>query len=260
MDKMIDKKIGIIGCGHMGSAIIQGVLESNLCKADNILASAAHEKKVCGVACGTDNITVARGTDILIMAVRPGDFETIAAEIKDSVKDDVTVVSVAAFVSLDDMKNAFGRNLKFVRAMPNGPVSVGEGMTAVCGNVDNSVIEIFSACGKCEVVQEALLDAVIAVSGSSPAYVYMFIRAMAEKVHELGMSKEFALEFAAQAVLGSAKVVQSLDVDPDELIEEICTPGGTTIEAVETLKDEGFEEAVKDAMQSAFDKAKGNVS
>lgn len=108
MDKLFDKKIGIVGCGHMGSAIIQGMLESDLCKADNILASAAHEKDVCGVACGTDNRKVASTADILIMAVRPGDFEFIAAEIKDSIKDDATVVSVAAFISLDDMKNVFG--------------------------------------------------------------------------------------------------------------------------------------------------------
>lgn len=257
MDKMIEKKIGFIGCGHMASAIIEGLVESGACSVENILASAAHEKKVCGVNCGTDNVAVASQSEILVMAVRPLDFEKVALEIKDAVRDNAVVVSVAAFITLNDMREMFGRDLQFVRCMPNGPVSVGQGMSAVCGDVNDDVLAIFRACGKCEIVDEALLDAVIAVSGSSPAYVYMLIKAMADKAVELGMSKEFALEFAAQATLGSAQVVQSLDITPDELIEQICTPNGTTIEAVETLRDRGFEDSVKDAMQAAFDKSKG---
>lgn len=256
MDKMIEKKIGFIGCGHMASAIIEGLVESGACSVDNIMASAAHEKNVFGVSCGTDNVAVASKSEILVLAVRPLDFEKVALEIKDAVRDDTVVVSVAAFITLKDMREMFGRDLQYVRCMPNGPVSVGQGMSAVCGDVNDDVLAIFRACGKCEIVDEALLDAVIAVSGSSPAYVYMLINAMANKAVELGMSEEFALEFAAQATLGSAQVVQSLDITPDELIKEICTPNGTTIEAVEALRDHGFEEAVKDAMQAAFDKSK----
>lgn len=257
MQKQIDKIIGFIGCGHMASAIIEGLVKSGVCSAENILASAAHEKTILGINCVTDNVAVASQAEILIIAVRPTDFESVAAEIKDAVDDDAVVISVAAFISLDDMCAMFARDLHYVRCMPNGPVSVGQGMSAVCGDVNDDVLTIFRACGKCEIVDEALLDAVIAVSGSSPAYVYMLIKAMADKAVELGMSEEFALEFAAQTTLGSAQVVQSLDISPDELIEQICTPNGTTIEAVETLRNRNYEDAVKDAMQAAFDKSKG---
>lgn len=252
----MDKKIGFIGCGHMASSMIRGILSIGLSDASNILASAAHEKSIHGIRCITDNKHVAKNSDILILAVRPNMFETVISEIKDCVKDDVVIVSVAAGISLVDLKKMFGRDIKYVRAMPNTPAEVGEGMSALCGDTNDDVIAIFESFGKCEVVGEDLIDAVIADSGSSPAYVYMLIEAMAKKSVELGMSEELALEFAAQAVLGSAKLVQESGELPADLCDKICTPGGTTIEAVNKLKDEHFEEILGDAMQACYDKSK----
>lgn len=250
-----NKKIGFIGCGHMASAIIKGMIDSGRYDRECIMASAAHKKDVFGIHCITDNIEIAKKSDVLVIAVRPNIIKNVAKEIKDYIIEDASIVSVAAFISLKELQEMFGANIKIARAMPNGPVCVGEGMTAICGDVSAEIVDIFESCGCCEVVKEELLDDVIAVSGSSPAYVYMFIEAMANKATELGMPYEQALKFATQAVLGSAKLVKDSDELPAELINKICTPNGTTIEAVNTLKTRNFEEIIKDAMQSCFDKA-----
>ena len=260
MQQEFDKKIGFIGCGHMASAIIKGVISANLCCADNVFASALHEKSICGVKCGTNNIELAKNSDIIFLCVRPNDIFAVCEEIKNFVKDDAIIVSVAAFVTLEDIRKFFGCDIKIVRAMPNGPIAVGEGMTALCGDVTGDIKTIFDCCGRCKVISEDLFDAAIAVSGSSPAYVYMFLDSMISKACEFGMDYDDAVVFAVQAVLGSAKVVQECDKSTSQLIDEICTPGGTTIEAVKELKNQGFDNAIKAGMQACYDKSSSRIS
>ena len=151
---------------------------------------------------------------------------------------------------------------KIVRVMPNTPALVGEGMSAVCANENvteeemQTVLDIFNCLGKAQSVSENIMDAVTAVSGSSPAYVFMFIEAMADAAVRGGMSRDMAYTFAAQAVLGSAKMVLETKKHPAELKDMVCSPGGTTIDAVAVLEEEGMRNAVMKAMQACINKSK----
>ena len=160
------------------------------------------------------------------------------------------------------MKDAFKRtDLKFVRCMPNTPALVGEGCTGVCAGEDveagelQQIITLLEAFGKAYVVPERLMDVVVGVSGSSPAYVFLFIEAMADEAVAAGMPRRQAYDFAAQAVLGSAKMVLETGKHPGELKDMVCSPGGTTIEAVKVLEEKGFRAAVMDAMEACIEKS-----
>ncbi len=156
----------------------------------------------------------------------------------------------------------FGKRIKIVRVMPNTPALVGEGMAAICPNdlvskeETEEVISIFESFGKAEIVEEKLMDSVTAVSGSSPAYVYMFIEAMADAAVLEGMPRDKAYKFAAQAVLGSAKMVLETGMHPGALKDMVCSPGGTTIKAVATLEKHGFRNAIIEAMRDCAIKSK----
>ena len=156
----------------------------------------------------------------------------------------------------------FDSRLKLVRAMPNTPALVGEAMSALCCNelvTEEELAEavsIFNSFGKCEVIKEALMDAVIGVSGSSPAYVYLFIEAMADAAVADGMPRAQAYKFAAQSVLGSAKMVLETGTHPGALKDAVCSPGGTTIEAVAVLEEEGLRNAVIKAQRACVQKSR----
>lgn len=156
----------------------------------------------------------------------------------------------------------FEKTVKLVRTMPNTPVLVGEGMTAIMPNSQvneeelSRVIEKFNSFEKCEKVSESLIDAVIAVSGSSPAYVYLFIEAMADAAVLQGMSREMAYQFAAQSILGAAKMVLETNLHPGMLKDQVCSPGGTTIESITPLEKAGFRQSVIQAMEACADKSK----
>ncbi len=209
----------------------------------------------------TDNKLVAKKSDILILAVKPNLYPIVINEIKDLVKDDVIIVTIAAGKSIESTEKSFGRELKLIRTMPNTPALVGEGMTAVCPNkliTDNDINEVsklLNSFSKVEVVSESLIDAVTSVSGSSPAYVYMFIEAMADAAVLQGMPRDKAYKFAAQTVLGSAKMVLETGMHPGALKDMVCSPGGTTIEAVAELEAKGFRSAVISAMNKCYKKS-----
>lgn len=172
------------------------------------------------------------------------------------------MVSIAAGKSIDALSNAFGKEVKLIRIMPNTPALVGEGMSAISANEKvteaekEKVIEIFNSFGKCEEVSESLMDTVTAVSGSSPAYVFMFIEAMADAAVVGGMPRDKAYIFAAQAVLGSAKMVLDTKKHPGVLKDMVCSPAGTTIEAVSVLEEKGMRDAVISAMKVCMEKSK----
>ncbi|EEL87777.1 Pyrroline-5-carboxylate reductase [Bacillus cereus AH1272] len=158
-------------------------------------------------------------------------------------------------------EDAFGRKLKIVRVMPNTPALVGEGMSALCHNALvtekdlEDILNIFNSFGQTEIVNEKLMDVVTSVSGSSPAYVYMFIEAMADAAVLNGMPRDQAYKFAAQAVLGSAKMVLETGIHPGALKDMVCSPGGTTIEAVATLEEKGLRTAIISAMNRCTQKS-----
>ena len=261
-------KLGFIGCGNMASAMIGGVIKNNIFKADEIMASDANEmavenaRKKLGIKVTTDNIIVAKNAEVLVLSVKPQYYETVIAQIKDYVDNRQLIVTIAPGKTLVWLSDKFERDLKIIRCMPNTPALVGEGITGVCRNdlvTDEElkyVCNILGGFGKVEVLSENLMDVVVSVSGSSPAYVFMFIEAMADAAVADGMTRNQAYKFAAQAVLGSAKMVLETGKHPAELKDMVCSPAGTTIEAVRKLEERGFRSTVIEAMKACTQKAR----
>lgn len=264
----MDKMIGFIGSGNMANAMIGGIINSNVVSATNVMCSDPTDKKLevlrerYGVITTTNNTEVASKVDILVLSIKPQVYETVIKEIKEKVKKDIIVVSIVAGQKIEYIKKLFGRDIKVVRVMPNTPALVGEGMSALCPcpmilpNELDLICNIFSSFGKCEVLPEKLMDVVTAVSGSSPAYIFMLIEAMADGAVLEGMPRDVAYKFATQSVLGSAKMVLETGKHPAELKDMVCSPGGTTIEGVSVLEENGFRTSVIKAIQVASKKSK----
>ena len=237
--------VGIIGLGKLGNAIYNAIKD----RFDTIGTDGEH------------NIGVAKTSDIVILAVKPNIIPDVANEIAAHIRDATIIVSVAAGVTIGRLENLFDAKKTIVRAMPNTPLLVGEGMTAICANKNakkrqiNHVTRIFKYMGKCEIIGEEQMDIITAISGSSPAYTYMYIEAMINAAVKLGMPPHTAALFAGQAVLGSAKMVLESGRPPELLINDVCSPGGTTIEAVKVLEQTHFADCVKQAVNAAYEKS-----
>lgn len=265
---MFDKTIGFIGAGNMGRAMIGGILSSSLASADRVIASAHSSatlekiRSAFSIRTTLSNEEVADNSDILFLAVKPDKFCDIIPQIADHIKDDCIVVSIAAGKTIREIEASFGKTIKLVRAMPNTPALVNESMSALCAN--NAVTEeeltlvreIFDSFGRSEVVTESLMDAVVGVSGSSPAYVYLLIEAMADAAVADGMPRAQAYKFAAQSVYGAAKMVLETGEHPGVLKDAVCSPGGTTIEAVAALEKSGFRSSVITAQRACSQKSR----
>ena len=262
-------KVGFIGSGNMGGAMMRGIIASGKCTEDEIMASdavaealTAMEKEL-DVLTSMDNKIVTSFADVVFLAVKPQYYQSVIEEIRDLVTWDKVIVTIAPGKTLEWLEGIFEKPVKIIRAMPNTPAMVREGMMGMCpnGNVTEEEIalvrDICSGFAKTEIVGESLLDVVTAVSGSSPAYVFLFIEAMADAAVAEGMPRAQAYKFAAQAVLGSAKMVLDTGKHPGELKDMVCSPGGTTIEAVRVLEQKGLRSAVFEAMKACADKARG---
>lgn len=260
--------IGFIGLGNMASAMIGGMLQKGIAKPEEIIGSARTQRtieraqKEYDIRVTLDNKEVAKQAEILFLAVKPLFFGEVIPQIKDAVKPGTIVVSIAAGKTLGALKEAFGReDIKLIRCMPNTPALVLEGCTGVCAGEEvpkedmDRVLSLLRSFGKASVVPERLMDVVVGVSGSSPAYVFMFIEAMADEAVAAGMPRAQAYEFAAQSVLGSAKMVLETGKHPGELKDMVCSPGGTTIQAVKKLEETGFRASVMDAMEACIVKS-----
>jgi pyrroline-5-carboxylate reductase len=262
------KKIGFIGCGNMGTAMLAGMLSAGSVSPQDVMISCRtqatlEEKKAqYGVETTTDNRAVAAFCDILFLAVKPQFYASVIEEIRDVFDADKLFVSIAPGKTIDWFYEQFGGARKVIRTMPNTPAMVGEGMTGICAG--ESVTEeelalvrrLFSGFSETEVIPEHLMDVVTAVSGSSPAYVFLFIEAMADAAVAGGMPRAQAYKFASQAVLGSAKMVLETGKHPGELKDMVCSPGGTTIQAVRVLEEKGMRSSVIEAMMKCLDISK----
>ena len=262
-------KIGFIGLGNMATAMIGGMLQKQIVLPEDIIGSSKTEttaekvKTRFNINTTTDNVEVAAGADILFLAVKPIFFSEVIPQIREAVRPGTLVVSIAAGKILSDLREAFNRpELKLIRCMPNTPALVLEGCTGVCAGENvteeelDQVLTLLRSFGIASVVPERLMDVVVGVSGSSPAYVFMFIEAMADEAVAAGMPRKQAYEFAAQSVLGSAKMVLETGKHPGELKDMVCSPGGTTIRAVKVLEEKGMRAAVMDAMDACIEKSK----
>ena len=254
-------KLGFIGTGNMASAIMGGIIKNNVIPAEEIIGAdlfapgRERVQKEYGINVTADNKEVAQKAETIILSVKPQFYESVIADIKDVVTDKQIIITIAPGKTLAWLAEQFGKEVKIVRTMPNTPAMVGEGMTAVCPNEHltedeiayvKSLLESFS---RAEIVPERLMDVVTAVSGSSPAYVFMLIEAMADAAVSGGMPRKQAYQFAAQAVLGSAKMVLDTGKHPGELKDMVCSQAGTTIEAVRTLEELGFRSSIIEAMK-----------
>ena len=262
-------RVGFIGCGNMATAIMKGIIDNKIIANTDIIGSDLSKNSLdkvqneFGISVTTDNKEVVCKSDVVFLSVKPQFYESVIQEIKDIVTQKQIIVTIAPGKTLEWLGEQFGKEVKIVRTMPNTPALVGEGITAACYNQYvteeelGSIVNILKGFGKCEVIAEHLMDVVVSVSGSSPAYVFMFIEAMADAAVADGMPRNQAYEFAAQAVLGSAKMVLETGKHPGELKDMVCSPGGTTIEAVRVLEEKGMRSAVFEAMKACTRKAKG---
>lgn len=258
-------KLGFIGTGNMAGAIMGGIIKKGIFKAEEIIGSdifepgRARAKADYGIHVTADNKEVIENSEMVVLSVKPQYYASTIAEIKEYVKENQIIITIAPGKTLAWLEEQFGKKVKIVRTMPNTPAMVGEGMTAACPNEYITeeelkyTLNILSAFGKVEVVPENLMDVVVSTSGSSPAYVFMFIEAMADAAVADGMPRAQAYKFAAQAVLGSAKMVLETGKHPGELKDMVCSPGGTTIEAVRVLEERGLRSAVIEAMKACAD-------
>lgn len=261
-------KVGFIGCGNMASAIIGGLKAHAGIDAAEIIAADASEparkkaKETLGICTTASNIDVSTQADVLFLSVKPQYYDSVIAEIQPTLPSGQIIVTIAPGKTLAWLEERLG-DVKIVRTMPNTPALVGEGITGVCKNelvTDEEftyVLKLLSSFGLAEAIPESLMDSVVSVSGSSPAYVFLFIEAMADAAVADGMPRAQAYKFAAQAVLGSAKMVLETGKHPAELKDMVCSPAGTTIEAVRVLEEKGFRGAIMDAMKACTAKAKG---
>ena len=262
-------KYGFLGSGNMGGAMIHGVLNAGLADKSEVIASCkTSESKVkkaeeFGITMTQDNAEVVKNSDIIILAVKPYQFDEVLPIVKDNLAGDQIIVSVAAGKSISDIEYALPfSKLRIARAMPNTPAAVGEAMSGVCFNENFSaddkekVMAIFNSFGKAVEVKESMMDTVIGISGSSPAFIYMLIEAMADEAVVYGMPRKDAYIFAAQSVLGTAKMVLETGKHPGELKDAVCSPGGTTIAGVEALEDAGFRSDIMKVIKAAIEKAK----
>lgn len=261
-------KIGFIGGGNMAGAIAGGVIASGLCQKREVCVCdknpATLEKYDREINTSTDNRDAFYG-DYIILAVKPFILPQVLDEIAGLDRKEIeskVFVSIVAGVPVDAIKQVLGKTAKVVRVMPNTPALVLEGMTVVARCENNvseaefsAVIDIFNSVGKTEVMSEEMINTVTGVSGSSPAYVYMLIEAMADAGVRDGLSRDAAYRLAAQSVLGSAKMVLQSGKHPGELKDMVCSPKGTTIEAVAELEKRGFRAAVMEAIKKCNDKA-----
>ncbi len=260
-------KFGFIGCGNMANAIIGGILKAGKAKAEEIIGSCPTKEsreraaEQLGIAMTGDNREVVQSAEVIFLCVKPMYLADVIAESRDLTSGKL-FVSIVAGRSLAMMEETFADSrVKLVRLMPNTPALVGEAMTAVCanGNVSReeleTVLQICKSFGEAQIVPERLFDAVTGVSGSSPAYIFMLIEAMADAAVQGGMPRQQAYTFAAQAVLGSAKMVLETGKHPGELKDMVTSPAGTTIEAVRVLEAKGFRSAVFECVKACTEKS-----
>ncbi len=254
-------KLGFIGTGNMASAIMGGIIKNQVVPAEEIIGAdlfapgRERAKAQFGIQVTADNKEVVEKAEVIVLSVKPQFYASVISEIKDLIKENQIVITIAPGKTLTWLSEQFGKDVKIVRTMPNTPAMVGAGMTAACPNefltedeiaYVKTLLESFS---RVEIIPERLMDVVVSVSGSSPAYVFMLIEAMADAAVSGGMPRSQAYQFAAQAVMGSAKMVLDTGKHPGELKDMVCSPAGTTIEAVRTLEERGFRSAIIEAMK-----------
>ncbi len=258
-------KIGFIGAGNMATAIIGGLLAAST-PADDLYVFDTDKQKLLffeqkGINIVTSSSRVVSQSDIVVLAVKPQNYAQVLEEIKFSATSSTAFVSIAAGITIDYVRNHLGIDCPVVRVMPNTPLLVGKGATAICfsDNVSTAVkttaLGMFGCGGVVEEFTEDKMDAVISVNGSSPAYFYLFAKAMADYAQSVGIDREKAMNLICATMEGSAKMLRTSGDDPETLIKKVSSKGGTTIEALNVFYDNNLEFTVFDAMSACTKRA-----
>jgi len=261
----MDYKVGFIGTGNMGSALIREIISSGAARPDNIYIYDVDQNKAgsfakeTGVRLASGNAQLVSACDYIVLAVKPAYVRGVLEEIKEKFNEDdennKVLISIAVGISTRAIRSIIGNKAKVVRTMPNLPVLVGEGMTLVSfddklSEYEKTIVKrLFEGSGRVEELEERLMSEVTSVTGSSPAYVFMMIEAMADGAVLQGIPRKLAYTLASQAVLGAAKMVLETGLHPAQLKDQVCSPAGTTIEAVKALEKNAFRHSIIEAME-----------
>lgn len=259
------KKTGFIGAGNMATAIINGMLKSGAAAEDIVVFDVDAEKCAAiaqkGVAAAETGADVIKLCDYIVLAVKPQQLPTVFEEIKTACDESKVIVSIAAGISTDYIRKNIGASCPCVRVMPNTPLLLGCGATALCATPDVSdedfafVKSLFENSGIAVVIDEDKMNAVISVNGSSPAYFYLFAKAMQEYAVEQGIDADTAMRLICATMKGSAEMLMNSGDDAQTLIKKVSSPGGTTLEALGVFYEREAEQTVKDAMAACTRRA-----
>jgi len=265
---MAERKIAIIGAGRIGEALLSGLLSSGWRSREEIVVTTRSENRAAllherhGVEATTSNPDAVRGAGLVVVAVKPQDIDTLLAEIGPLLTPDQTVLSVAAAIRTRHIEERIAAGVPVVRAMPNSPSTVHEGMAGVCAGAQAGDAQLALAeeallhLGRVVRVPESSMDAVTALSGSGPAYFALLAEAMIEAGILLGVSREVSTTLVVQTMLGTAKQLRDEGMHPVELRESVTSPGGTTIAAIRELEQHGVRAAFLNAIQAAMNRAR----
>ncbi|HOB15775.1 MAG TPA: pyrroline-5-carboxylate reductase [Defluviitoga sp.] len=256
------KKLCIIGLGKMGSTLAKGLINAGILKKEQIIGTDISVENFemnpvyCSIETLNDNIKAVQQCDIVLLSVKPQVIDKVLKEISSFCKEKI-VISIAAGITINHLERALPSSTKIIRAMPNTPILVGEGVIAISKNKNVSddeldmVKSILESVGKVYVVEEELMDVITALSGSGPAYVYIIIEALADGGVLMGLPRNLSLELATRTVLGSAKMVLESDKHPGELKDMVTSPAGTAIRGIEVLESRGIRGTIMDAVKEA---------
>ncbi len=257
------KKVGFIGAGNMGEALIKGLVAANLVRPEAIYASDVRLERLkaldqqYGIQLLADNAELVRQVDIVILAVKPQIMAPALRQIASAVTKKKLLISIAAGVSTTTIRAALGKEARLIRVMPNTPALVLEGVTAVAkaeglepGDLDTAG-EIFSAVGRVVVLDEELMDAVTGLSGSGPAYVAVVIESLADGGVKMGLDRITAMTLATQTVLGAARLMIETGMHPGALKDMVSSPGGTSIAGIAALEEGGIRATFIKAVERA---------
>lgn len=264
---MKEKILGFVGAGNMAGAIINGIVGTKTISPQRVYVFDIHKEKrealqlSAGIHTAESLTELAEKCDVLFLAVKPQSFPEVLADLKPVVNEQKLFVSIAAGISSQYIIDSLGCDCPVIRTMPNTPLLIGKGATAMCrtGNVpDDSfdlVKSLFSACGTVTLLEESQMNAVISVSGSSPAYIYLFAKAVIDSAVKQGIDADTALQLICQTLEGSAGMLRKPNTTPDELIKMVSSRGGTTLKALDVFYAHDFEQMVDEAMTACTKRA-----
>lgn len=256
-------KIGFIGCGNMAKAMIAGIIKKGVVAPADIMGTNSRQSSAdaaaqeLGINTSTDNLALVDACDYIFLSVKPQMYEKVIAEIKDHViGTDKVIITVAPGKTVAWLTEHFGGPVQIIRTAPNTPALVGEGLTGYYADPEISeervtfVVSLLESLGETVAVAEKLIDVIGAVGGSSPAFIYVFIEALADGGVAEGLPRDVALKVSAQAVLGSAKMVLETGEHPGTLKDRVCSPGGSTIKGIEALELRGYRGTITNAIRT----------